>query len=157
VKRAWALLLCVSFSAQAETLRYVEVELLFWLIYNVPELPGVVGAPSVPPVVLVPHAVLESLTQVYDSDTHKVLGTCYDDTIYLDDRLDVINDVPSRSVLLHELVHYKQRVCRVATLGTFAKEEAQAKKIQNTWTAEHALDANGRLRPSRWWKTNLQP
>jgi hypothetical protein len=61
------------------------------------------------------------------------------DTIYLDDRLDVVKDVHHRSILVHELVHYVQ-----TQSGKFAgldcddwlAQEREAYIVQAKWLRE---------------------
>ena len=61
------------------------------------------------------------------------------DTIYLDNTLDPVNDLRSRSILLHELVHFTQqengayRADRPCTM--WLKNEWEAYDIQLRWLA----------------------
>ena len=54
-------------------------------------------------------------------------------TIYIDSRLDVVNHMGNRSVIVHELVHHVQRMSR----GSPAKScEAWARREQETYTTQ---------------------
>lgn len=70
-------------------------------------LSGYPAPAHMPTVELVPHAVL--VAQACGNQECKVLGWFPPgETIYLDDRLDLQNDLYADSILVHEMVHYLQ-------------------------------------------------
>ncbi|MDH3472393.1 MAG: hypothetical protein OEM59_01775 [Rhodospirillales bacterium] len=61
-------------------------------------------------------------------------------TIYLDERLDLLDDTLARSILVHELVHFVQQEAgafrAAADCAAWLERERQAYDIQLRWIAE---------------------
>lgn len=66
--------------------------------------------------------------------------------IYLDERLDPVQDMAARGILLHELVHYLQHAAGAFTddiaCRNWARREQQAYKIQARWLRENRVAAS---------------
>ena len=98
---------------------------------------------ELPEVAFVPHAELQRTACDRPCEVYGwyPLGP----TIYLDDRLDPIRDAKSRSILLHELVHYLQNAHGAFSDQTecrnWAMRERQAYRIQARWLAKQGIPA----------------
>lgn len=97
------------------------------------------AAPAAPPTVeFLPHQQLE---QRACSGPCAVFGWFPPgQTVYLDDRLDPVNDLRSRAVLLHELVHFLQQENEAfkgpASCRTWLDKEREAFDIERRWLQE---------------------
>ena len=102
--------------------------LMAWLMRNHSELPLRITLPKVR---FITHAEILRMTQ--GTELSRAMGTCYQGTVYLDERLNVTN-VEHRSVLLHELVHYAQNNCAIPRdMAERVKFEDQAYALQVEW------------------------
>jgi len=117
-------------------LKVLIAGLLTWIHVNA----GLDMPPDRPEVAFVPHAELE---KAVCRKPCEVLGFSPDDAsdiIYLDQGLDIRNDVCQRSILVHELVHFMQRRAkRFADQSPRARthwREMEALQIQRMYLAQ---------------------
>ncbi|MGF1610387.1 MAG: hypothetical protein ACFCUQ_13385 [Kiloniellales bacterium] len=96
-----------------------------------------------PLVAFVPHAVLEQQACGRPCEVYGWFPP--GDTIYLDERLDPLEDVHARSILVHELVHFLQQeegtYALPASCRAWVEREREAFDVQMRWLAQQ--DANG--------------
>ena len=91
----------------------------------------------VPEVAFLPHAVLEQ--QVCGRPCAVYGWFPPGDTIYLDQRLDPLEDVYARGILLHELVHFLQQeegaFAPPTSCQAWVEREREAFEVQLRWLA----------------------
>ena len=108
------------------------------LLIFVQSATGYAHAEKPPQIAFVPHAELE---RTACNRPCKIYGWYpRGEIIYLDDRLDPINDIRARSILLHELVHYLQQAHGAFTGGSecenWSRRELEAYRVQARWLAD---------------------
>lgn len=116
-------------------------KLMAELLLAIRALSGYEPSAGLPDLVFLPHAALaqqacERPCQVYGWFPP---GR----TIYLDDRLDPLNEVADRSILVHELVHFLQRESGSfppsGDCHTWMARERQAYDIQLRWLKQQGV------------------
>lgn len=115
-------------------------ELVTELLIVVQALTGYGAPASAPDVAFVPAAEIQ---EAACSGPCQVYGWFPPGkTIYLDDRLDPLNDLRARGILVHELVHYLQEEHAAfgdgAPCWNWARREREAYLVQGRWLARQA-------------------
>ncbi len=113
----------------------VLTRLIAELLYAVQVLTGYPGPAEAPRVEFVPHLQLEQMACEGRCDIRGWYPG--GSTIYLDDRLDPIDSVWDRSILVHEIVHYVQERAgafgQLPTCRRWLEREDQAYALQRQW------------------------
>jgi hypothetical protein len=113
-------------------------DLMLLLLTSIKFIAGYPIPEQLPTMHFVPHSILE------EKACHKpceILGwLSTDNEIYLDEKLDLKGSIQARSVLLHELVHYNQKLTgrfdNLTPCERWIKQEREAYTIQNHWLFE---------------------
>jgi hypothetical protein len=89
----------------------------------------------------------------------KVMAWYSDGTIYIDNRLDAVNHMGHRSIVVHELVHHVQRVnlgARAHSCDEWMRREQEAYSAQASWLHSKGLRARNITLQARFLRCGAQ-
>lgn len=124
------------------------------LLYAQASLGGVSASLQAPQIAIMPRAEMNQ--NICRGHSCKATGfySEVDGKIYLDDSLDVVNNLYHRSILLHELVHYVQhqraprgRVHPRNLCQAKRDAEAEAYYVQGRWLRQQGVKTGRRFAP----------